>query len=79
MEWTLKEGKLVNTFVFKSQTALAQFITTIAHKADEINHHPDYTVSKAYTLEISLFTHDKEAVTELDYNLASFISDLMYY
>lgn len=77
MEWTLKDGKLVNTYVFESQSALAHFITTIAHKADEINHHPDYKVSKAYTLEITLFTHDKKAVTELDYNLASFISGLV--
>ncbi|MFM2213033.1 MAG: hypothetical protein RL427_296 [Bacteroidota bacterium] len=77
MEWSLKDGKLVNTFVFESQSALAQFITTIAHKADEINHHPDYKVSKAYTLEIALFTHDKKTVTELDYNLASFISGLV--
>jgi 4a-hydroxytetrahydrobiopterin dehydratase len=77
MEWTLKDGKLVNTYVFKSQTALAQFITTIAHKADEINHHPDYKVFKAFTLEISLFTHDTNAVTEIDYTLASFISELV--
>lgn len=77
MEWILKDGKLVNTFVFKSQSDLAQFITTIAHKADEINHHPDYKVSKAYTLEITLFTHDKKAVTELDYNLATYISGLI--
>ncbi len=76
MEWTLKDGRLVNTFVFKSQTALAQFIMSIAHKADEINHHPDYKISKAFTLEVSLFTHDTNAVTDLDYSLASYISEL---
>jgi 4a-hydroxytetrahydrobiopterin dehydratase len=77
MEWILKDGKLVNTFVFKTQSELAQFMTTIAYKADQINHHPDYKVSKAFTLEITLYTHDKKAVTELDYNLATYISGLI--
>jgi 4a-hydroxytetrahydrobiopterin dehydratase len=75
MEWITKDGKLVSTFDFKSQSELAQFIVKIAKQADEMNHHPDYKVSKAFTLEISLFTHDKNAITELDYNLANFISD----
>jgi len=75
MEWIIKEGKLISTFVFKSQTELAEFILKIAKQADEINHHPDYKVFKAFTLEVSLFTYDKNAITELDYNLANFISD----
>jgi len=75
MEWTIKDGKLVNTFVFDSQTALAEFILKVAKQADEINHHPDYKVSKAFTLDVSLVTHDKKAITELDYNLAEFISN----
>jgi 4a-hydroxytetrahydrobiopterin dehydratase len=75
MEWITKDGKLVSTITFESQTALAEFVLKIAKQADEMNHHPDYKVSKAFTLEITLFTHDKNAVTELDHNLANFISD----
>ncbi|WP_333599924.1 4a-hydroxytetrahydrobiopterin dehydratase [Flavobacterium sp.] len=74
MEWIIKDGKLVSTFEFKSQTELAQFILKIAKQADEMNHHPDYKVFKAFTLEITLFTYDKKAITELDYNLAAYIS-----
>jgi 4a-hydroxytetrahydrobiopterin dehydratase len=76
MEWTTKDGKLVNTFEFISQTALAEFVLKIAQQADKIDHHPDYKIFKAYTVEITLFTYSKKAITELDHQLAAFISKL---
>lgn len=75
MEWIIKDGKLVNTFAFKSQTELAEFVLKIAKQADIMDHHPDYKVFKASTLEVTLFTYSKKAITELDHILAAFISD----
>ena len=74
MEWITKEGKLVNTFDFKSQTELAEFVLKIAKPADKVHHHPDFKIFKAFTIEITLFTYDKNAITELDYKLSEFIS-----
>jgi 4a-hydroxytetrahydrobiopterin dehydratase len=74
MEWLTKDGKLVNTFEFKSQTELAEFVLKIAKQADTMHHHPDYKIFKAFTVEITLFTYDKNAITELDYKLSEFIS-----
>jgi 4a-hydroxytetrahydrobiopterin dehydratase len=76
MAWITKDGKLVNTFEFKSQTALAEFVLKIAKQADKIDHHPDYKIFKAFTVEITLFTYSKKAITELDHELAAFISAL---
>jgi pterin-4a-carbinolamine dehydratase len=76
MEWTTKDGKLVNTFEFNSQTELAEFVLKIAQQADKIDHHPDYKIFKAFTIEITLFTYSKKAITELDQELAAFISAL---
>ena len=76
MGWITKDGKLVNTFVFKSQTELAAFVLKIAQQADRINHHPDYKIFKAFTVEITLYTYDKKAITELDHQLATYISAL---
>ncbi|MFN3968175.1 4a-hydroxytetrahydrobiopterin dehydratase [Flavobacterium sp.] len=76
MEWITKDGKLVNTFEFISQTALAEFVLKIAQHADEIDHHPDYKIFKAFTVEITLFTYSKKAITALDHQLAEFISAL---
>ena len=76
MEWSVIDGKLVNNFKFKSQTELAQFLLKVANYADEINHHPDCKIHKASQLEISLYSHDKNEITNLDYQLAQKIDDL---
>jgi len=76
MEWIVIEGKLVNNFKFKSQTELAQFLVKVANYADEINHHPDCKIHKAFQLEITLYSHEKNEITDLDYQLAQKIDDL---
>ena len=76
MEWKEIDRKLVNNFKFKSQTELAQFLVKVAKYADEINHHPDCKIHKAFQLEIILYSHDKNEITNLDYQLAQKIDDL---
>ncbi len=76
MEWNIIDGKLVNNFKFKSQTELANFLLKVAKYADEINHHPDCKIHKAFQLEITLYTYDKNEITNLDYQLAEKIDDL---
>jgi 4a-hydroxytetrahydrobiopterin dehydratase len=76
MEWKIMHGKLVNHYQFKTQTALAEFLLKIAQFADSFHHHPDYNVFQCSKVEFTLFTHDKNAITELDYELATFISSL---
>lgn len=78
MEWIVVEGKLVNNFKFTSQTELAQFLVKVANYADEINHHPDCKIHKAFQLEITLYSHDKNKITDLDYQLAEKIDSLFH-
>jgi pterin-4a-carbinolamine dehydratase len=78
MEWIVVEGKLVNNFKFKSQTELAQFLVKVADYADEINHHPDCKIHKAFQLEITLYSHDKNEISDLDYQLAEKIDSLFH-
>ena len=76
MNWETINGKLVYNLKFTSQTDLAQFLMKIAVIADEMNHHPDCKIHKAFQLEITLFTHDKNKITDLDYQLAEKINNL---
>lgn len=76
MEWNVIDGKLVKNYKFKTQTELAQFLLKIATCADEMNHHPDCKIHKAFQLEITLFTHDKNEITDLDHQLAEKINSL---
>ena len=47
------------------------FMTSIAMKAEQINHHPEW--ENVYNkVTIILTTHDKGGITELDYDLALF-------
>ena len=78
MEWIVVEGKLVNNFKFKSQTELAQFLVKVANYADEINHHPDCKIQKAFQLEITLYSHVQNKITDLDYQLAEKIVSLFH-
>lgn len=77
MEWNVIDGKLVNNFKFKTQTELAQFLLKVANYADEINHHPDCKIHKAFQLEITLYSHDKNKITDLDHQLAQKIDTLV--
>lgn len=78
MEWNVIDGKLVANFNFKSQTELVQFLLKVANYADEINHHPDCKIHKAFQLDITLYSHDKNKITKLDYQLAQKIDDLFH-
>ncbi len=76
INWETINGKLVTNLKFKSQTELVEFLLKVAHLADEINHHPDCKIHKAFQLEITLYSHDKNEITELDHQLAKKIDDL---
>ena len=76
MNWETINGKLVTNLKFTSQTDLAQFLVKIAVIADEMNHHPDCKIQKAFQLEISLLTHDENKITILDFQLANKIDEL---
>ena len=47
------------------------FMTSLAMKAEQINHHPEW--ENVYNkVKITLTTHDKGGITELDYDMALF-------
>ncbi|GAB3723176.1 MAG: 4a-hydroxytetrahydrobiopterin dehydratase [Flavobacterium sp.] len=77
INWETVNGKLVTNLKFKSQTELVEFLLKVAKLADEMNHHPDCKIHKAFQLEISLFTHDKNEITDLDYQLAEKIDSII--
>jgi 4a-hydroxytetrahydrobiopterin dehydratase len=76
INWETVNGKLVTNLKFKTQTELVEFLLKVAHLADEMNHHPDCKIHKAFQLEISLFTHDKNKITDLDHQLSQKIENL---
>lgn len=70
--WTLNESgtALEKRFVFSDFNAAFAFMTRAAMAAERMNHHPDW--SNVYNrVTVSLSTHDRGGVTELDIRLAT--------
>lgn len=69
--WSLaKDGaSIAKTFEFKNFSEAFAFMTRSALAAEKMDHHPDW--SNVYkTVNVTLSTHDRGGVTELDIELA---------
>jgi 4a-hydroxytetrahydrobiopterin dehydratase len=69
--WHFNEEKnaLEKTFVFKSFSDAFGFMTRVALKAEQLDHHPDW--SNTYNkVHVSLSTHDAKGISQLDFLLA---------
>ena len=77
MSWQLQNNRLTKQFSFENQTNLVAFLLKVSKYADQIGHHPDVSIFKCSQMQIELFTHDKNEITELDYTLAEYIDSLV--
>ena len=73
--WSAVEGgrdAIQRTFRFKDFNAAFGFMTRVALKADQLDHHPEW-FNVYNRVEVTLATHDADGVTELDVTLARFM------
>lgn len=75
MQWQNKDGRLITEITFKDQTELAKYVLKAAHHSDAIGHHADMEI-QYNRLRLSLFTHDANAITEKDHQLAKKLLEL---
>lgn len=72
--WSAVPGRdaIEKTFVFKDFKQAFGFMTSVALKAEQMDHHPEwFNVYK--TVKVVLATHDADGVTALDVELASYM------
>lgn len=70
--WQIQQGKLYRKVLFKNFIEAFSFMTHIAIHAEKVNHHPEW--KNVYNeIEIWLITHDKNAITQKDIDLAKII------
>ena len=65
----LATQELERIFVFKDFKNAFEFMTLCANKADELDHHPDWSNSWN-RVSVRLSTHSMKALTELDITMA---------
>ena len=69
--WSVaKDGlSIERTFEFRNFSEAFAFMTRSALAAEKMNHHPDWS-NDYKTVKVTLSTHDRGGVTELDIELA---------
>ena len=72
--WTLQSdrGAIQETFTFADFNAAFGFMTRVAIKAEQMNHHPEW-FNVWNRVDITLSTHDANGLTHRDADLARFI------
>jgi 4a-hydroxytetrahydrobiopterin dehydratase len=74
-EWKEVDSKLFKKFIFENFVDSLKFVNRVGELAENAGHHPDITFSWGY-VEISLFTHSENAITDKDYDLAAQIDSI---
>jgi 4a-hydroxytetrahydrobiopterin dehydratase len=74
-EWKLTGKQLQRTFQFPSFRFAREFVDKVADLAEEINHHPDISLSYD-RVTISLTSHDAGGITYRDMTLAGKIQEV---
>lgn len=73
--WETTKDGLVREYAFSDFSTATRFVENIARLAQEHNHHPDI-VWRYNKVVLTLFTHDAQAITKKDYDLAGAIDAL---
>ena len=73
--WKEVDGKLVKEFKFKDFKEALLFINKVGDHVESINHHPKI-INVYNSVIIELWTHDKDAITDLDYALSGLVDTI---
>ncbi len=74
--WTRKENTIVREIVATDFITAVAIFNSIAIIAEAMDHHPDILLYGWNKLRITLSTHDRGGLTELDFKLAKKIEEL---
>ncbi|CAG5081396.1 4a-hydroxytetrahydrobiopterin dehydratase [Parvicella tangerina] len=76
ISWKVKNDYLVKTFELSSFTECVDLLNEVTDIAEELQHHPDVSIKDYKYITFKLRTHDADAVTDQDWQLAKAIDDL---
>ncbi len=76
--WSLVEGRdaIFRKFQFKDFNEAFGFMTQVALKAEQMDHHPEW-FNVYNRVEVTLATHDVNGLSELDVEMAEFMEGIV--
>ena len=74
--WKIQQKRLQKSVSFDDFKQAFAFMSELAGYAEEVNHHPEWT--NVYNrVDIRLYTHDLDGLSELDFRFAKEVEDLL--
>ena len=77
MNWKVENKALFKTFELASFIACVDLLNEVTQLAEKLAHHPDVTIENYRFITFRLRTHDEDAVTAKDWELANAIDELL--
>ncbi len=75
--WKIENDKLVTVLTLNNFKEVLLLVNKIGVLAEEMQHHPDLRIFDYKKLEVSLYTHSENAITEKDRLLANRIDEIL--
>lgn len=75
-DWKYEEGFLRKEYKFSNFLEAVEFVNRTAILAEDLGHHPDLFIHSYNKLNVQVKTHDQDAVTEKDFELAKGLEEL---
>ena len=75
-EWDLEKNVIERTFEFDDFAGSIDFVNGVAELAEEMDHHPDLDIRYA-KVRVILSTHSKGGITEMDFEMAERIGNMV--
>ena len=75
-KWRKVNSILTKTFTFKNFVEAVDFVNKIVPLAEKVNHHPDIKIFAYKKVKITLTTHEKKKVTQMDIKLSKKIDQI---
>ncbi len=73
--WIIKNNLLYKKFSFKTFMNAFSFMNIIADQSEKVDHHPKL-INEYNKVEIELFTHSSNSISNKDFSLARFIDNI---
>lgn len=74
-KWRVDDGRLRRDYEFHNFHAAFGWMAAVAIEAGRIDHHPNW-INAYNKVSVTLYTHDRNAVTAFDIQLASVMESL---
>ena len=74
--WSEEQGRLRKELNFKNFEMAVDYINKVAQLAEQHNHHPKI-INTYNQVNLELWTHDENAITELDWKLANSMGSIV--